>query len=88
MANHVSALKRNRQNVRRKLVNQMNRRKLRTQVKKLKAAILAGNAEDARRLLPATYSLIDKSVQKGVIQRNTARRYKSRITQRVNQVLV
>ena len=84
MANHSSALKRNRQTQRRNLLNQMNRHKLKTQMKKMRAAITIGKAADARTLLPATFSLIDKSVQKGVIKKNTARRYKSRLTKRVN----
>ena len=86
MANHASALKRNRQNARRRLVNQMNRRKLRTQIKKLRSAIASGQADAARALLPATFGLIDKSVQKGVIKANTARRYKSRLNRGVNLV--
>jgi small subunit ribosomal protein S20 len=86
MANHASALKRNRQTQKRKVLNQMNRRKLKTQIRKLKAAITAGKSEETRQLLPATYSLIDKSVQKGVIKKNAASRYKARITRRANQL--
>jgi len=84
MANHPSALKRYRQNQRRRLVNQMNRHKLKTQIKRLRAAIAAGKGADAKPLLPATFSIIDQSVQKGVIKKNTARRYKSRLAKRVN----
>jgi small subunit ribosomal protein S20 len=84
MANHPSALKRYRQSQRRRLINQMNRQKLKTQMKKLRAAIGTGKAGDAKPLLPATFSIIDRSVQKGVIKKNTARRYKSRLTKRVN----
>ena len=84
MANHPSALKRHRQSQHRRLTNQMNRHKLKTQMKKLRAAITAGQAADAKTLLPHTFSLIDKSVQKGVIKKNTARRYKSRLTKTVN----
>jgi len=84
MANHPSALKRYRQSQQRRLVNQMNRQKLKTQMKKLRAAIGTGKAADAKTLLPATFSIIDRSVQKGVIKKNTARRYKSRLTKRVN----
>lgn len=86
MANHASALKRNRQNQKRRRLNQMNRKKLKTQIRKLKTAVTEGNAEETRRLLPATYSLIDRSVQKGVIKSNTASRYKARITRRANQI--
>ena len=84
MANHPSAIKRYRQSQQRRLVNQMNRHKLRTQMKKLRAAITAGKAADAQTLLTATFSVIDRSVQKGVIKKNTARRYKSRLAKRVN----
>ena len=87
MANHVSALKRNRQNEKKRLINQMNRNRLKTQLKKLKAAISVGKAEEATGLLPATLSLIDKSVQKGVIKANAARRYKSHLTRHVNRVV-
>ena len=84
MANHPSAVKRYRQSQRRRLVNQMNRQKLKTQMKKLRAAIGTGKAADAKTLLPVTFGIIDRSVQKGVIKKNTARRYKSRLTKRVN----
>jgi small subunit ribosomal protein S20 len=86
MANHVSAIKRNKQSAERQLINQMNRHKLKTQVKKLKTAVEAGQADEARALLPKTFSLLDKSVQKGVLKANTARRYKSRINRSVNSV--
>jgi small subunit ribosomal protein S20 len=84
MANHPSAIKRYRQSLRKRLVNQMNRHKLRTQMKKLRAAIVIGKAADAQSLLTATFSVIDRSVQKGVIKKNTARRYKSRLAKKVN----
>jgi small subunit ribosomal protein S20 len=57
---------------------------LRTQMKKLRAAIVIGKAADAQTLLTATFSVIDRSVQKGVIKKNTARRYKSRLARKVN----
>ena len=84
MANHPSALKRYRQSQKRRLINTKNRHKLKTQLKKLKTAIMGKKADDAKGLLPQTFSLIDKSVQKGVIKKNTAARYKSRLTKSVN----
>jgi small subunit ribosomal protein S20 len=84
MANHPSALKRYRQSEKRKAVNQANRHKLKTQMKKLKTAVASGKAADAKTLVPNTFSLIDKSVQKGIIKKNTARRYKSRLAKSVN----
>ena len=86
MANHASALKRNRQNQQRRFINQMNRQKLKTQLKKLKAAISEGKSDEAEAVLSKTFSVIDRSVQKGVIKANAARRYKSRINRRVNAV--
>ena len=84
MANHPSALKRYRQSQHRRLINQMSRHKLKTQMKLLRAAIATGKKADAAPLLPETFSLIDKSVQKGVIKQNTGRRYKSRLAKTVN----
>jgi small subunit ribosomal protein S20 len=86
MANHPSALKRYRQSQKRRLINQINRHKLKTQMKRLRAAIATGKPDNAKSLLPETFSLIDKSVQKGVIKKNTARRYKSRLTKSVSSL--
>lgn len=83
MANHVSAIKRHRQSQKRRLVNQMNRNQLKTQLKKLRAVLTAGKTAEAKALLPETFGAIDKSVQKGVIKKNTAGRYKSRLSKRV-----
>jgi small subunit ribosomal protein S20 len=84
MANHPSALKRHRQSQKRRTVNQMNRHQLKTQLKKLRAAITGGKPAAAKALLPATLGAIDRSVQKGVIKKNTAGRYKSRLTKKIN----
>jgi small subunit ribosomal protein S20 len=86
MANHKSAEKRIRQNERRNEINRRNRSRLRTQIKALRAAIEAGDQEQARAALNATVSLIDRSTQKGVLHQNAAARYKSRLTVHVNQM--
>jgi len=86
MANHPSALKRHRQSLKRKLIKTTNSNRLKTQMKKLKTAIAAKKTDDAKALLPKTFSLIDKSVQKGVIKKNTAARYKSRLNKSVNTI--
>ncbi|HWP44515.1 MAG TPA: 30S ribosomal protein S20 [Blastocatellia bacterium] len=86
MANHKSAEKRARQTERRNKVNRRNRSTLRTQIKKLRSAVESGDREQALRLLPQTISLIDKSVQKGVLHRNAAGRHKSRLTATVNKM--
>lgn len=86
MPNHKSAEKRDRQNTRRNAINTANRSRLRTQIKKLRAAIAAGSLHDARALLSETVSVIDKSVQKGILHRNAAARHKARLTSHVNQL--
>jgi small subunit ribosomal protein S20 len=85
MPNHKSAEKRVRQNEKRRIVNRTNRGRLRTSIKGLRTALASGDANEIKRLLPTTVSAIDKAVQKGVLHRNAAARYKSRLTARVNQ---
>lgn len=85
MPNHKSAEKRMRQNEKRRLINRGNRGKLRTGIKKLRSALEGSEAGAAQALLPETVSLIDKAVQKGVLHRNAAARFKSRLTLRANQ---
>jgi small subunit ribosomal protein S20 len=84
MPNHKSAEKRMRQSENRRGINRSNRTRVRTQIKKLHTALAAGN-QSASELLPATISVIDKAVQKGVLHKNAAARHKSRLTARVNQ---
>ena len=85
MPNHKSAEKRVRQSARRRDINQGHRTRLRGSIKKLRSALAGSNARESGALLPTTVSEIDKAVQKGVLHRNTAARYKSRLTVRVNQ---
>jgi small subunit ribosomal protein S20 len=85
MPNHKSAKKRVRQSERRRLINRGNRAELRTSIKKLRAALAGGDGKNLNSQLPLTVSEIDKAVQKGVLHRNAAARYKSRLTTRVNQ---
>jgi small subunit ribosomal protein S20 len=84
MPNHKSAEKRVRQSEKRRTINRAHRTKVRTYIKKLRAA-LDGKGEDIQKVLPETISVIDKSVQKGVLHKNAAARYKSRLTARANQ---
>ena len=86
MANHVSALKRARQTETRTAVNRSNRSQFRSSLRSLREAIQSGDAKAAGEQYRATVSAIDKSVQKGVIHKNTASRYKSRLNARVKAV--
>jgi small subunit ribosomal protein S20 len=85
MPNHKSAEKRMRQNEKRRVINRGNRTKVRTYIKKLRTALDAGKAGEIQSILPEAISVIDKSVQKGVLHANAAARYKSRLTVRANQ---
>ena len=84
MPNHKSAEKRVRQSEKRRAINRGHRTKVRTYIKKLRAALDDGG-EDIQKVLPDAISVIDKSVQKGVMHKNAAARYKSRLTVRANQ---
>lgn len=86
MPNHKSAEKRDRQNAVRNAINTTNRSRLRSTIKKLRSALASGNAQEAQALLPQTISVIDKSVQKGVLHRNAAARHKARLTGHVNEL--
>jgi small subunit ribosomal protein S20 len=86
MPKHKSAEKRDRQNTRRNAINTANRTRLRTQIKKLRTVIAAGDAQQAKALLPNTISLLDKAVQDGVLHHNAAARHKSRLTLHINEL--
>ncbi len=83
MAQHASAEKQMRQSQKRRARNRQNLSQLKTQVKKLRAAIAEGDAKAAQALLPATVGQIDKAAKKGVVHDNAASRYKSRLTRKV-----
>jgi small subunit ribosomal protein S20 len=85
MPNHKSAEKRVRQNEKRRIMNRSNRGRLRTGIKNMRAALSTTDGGDVQTLLPETVSLIDKAVQKGVLHRNAAARYKSRLTTQANK---
>ncbi len=79
-----SVLKNIRQSARRALVNRVNRTRVRTMMKRLRAALAAGDAAAAQRLLGPTYAEIDRAIRKRTLQENTANRYKSRLTLALN----
>ena len=83
MARIQSAVKNIRKNRRRNRINRARRSSLRTQIRKLRELLAGKKAEEARKTLTPTLSVIDRSVTKGVLHRNTAARYKSRLTRQV-----
>ncbi len=83
MANHVSALKRARQTERKTAVNRANRSRVRGTLRSLREALAKGDAQGITEQFRKTVSALDKSVQKGVLHKNTVSRYKSRLNARV-----
>jgi small subunit ribosomal protein S20 len=57
---------------------------VKTQVRKLRAAIASGDSKAAQKLLSETVGEIDRAVKKGVVHDNAAARYKSRLSRKVN----
>jgi len=83
VATHASALKAHRQSLKNREHNRQFRSRLRGALKDIRSAIDANDLAAARAALKSTISLIDKMASKGVIHRNAAARYKSRIHARV-----
>jgi small subunit ribosomal protein S20 len=86
MAQHKSAKQQLRRSLRRNAINKRNKSSLRSQIRKLRAAIENRNSEEAQKLLPQTFSIIDRSIKKGTIHANTGRRYKSRLSRQVEMI--
>ncbi len=80
MANIKSAEKRASQAVQRRAQNMTQRSRMRTAIKKVRAAIEAGKPEDAAAALKAAQPVIDGMVTKGIIHKNAGARYKSRLS--------
>jgi small subunit ribosomal protein S20 len=78
-----SAEKAHRQSVKRRTHNRQQRGSLRTALKSIRAALEANDLDAAKASLGETFSIVDKMANKGIIHRNTAGRYKSRIAKRL-----
>ena len=79
---HASAVKAHRQTIKRTAHNRELRSKLRSGLKAIRAAIDSGDLAAAKAALSQTFSLIDKMASKGIIHKNAAGRYKSRLAKR------
>src|SRR3954471_20527536 len=83
VASHASALKAHRQSLKNREHNRQFRSRLRTALKNVRAAIDGNDKAAAKSALREVVSLIDKLAAKGVIHRNAAGRYKSRLNTRL-----
>jgi small subunit ribosomal protein S20 len=84
VANHKSALKRNKQNAARNARNTHIRSTMRTLVKQVREAAAAGDQQAAQEALKKAIPFIDKTATKGVIHKATASRKISRLTKLAN----
>ncbi len=85
MAHSVSARKRIRQNAKARSVNRWRKSRIREAMKDYREAILHGSNEDAKTKLDGLYKLLDKAASTSTMHKNTAARYKSRLTAKLNQ---
>ena len=79
MANIKSAIKRNKQNEKRRVHNRIFRGTARSFVKKARLAIESGDVEAAREATRNAASALDKAAEKGILHRNNAARRKGRL---------
>ena len=86
MANTVSSLKRVRMTERKTEINRMRKTRLRHSIRSLRRLLESKDAKAAEAALPKTFSMIDRSAKHGIIKKNTAARYKSRMTVRVKKL--
>ena len=87
MATHKSAIKRNRQNAKKQLINQMRRTRVKSLTKDVLAAVETGDREIAQEALGKAVPVIQRAASRGTLHRNTASRKVSRLTKRVNTIL-
>ncbi len=86
MANTVSSLKRVRITERRTLINRMRKSRLKHQIRAMRRLLDQKDAQGASKLIPGTFSLVDRAAKWGIIKKNTAARYKSRLTLRLRHI--
>jgi len=86
LANHKSAAKRARQNLKRNERNRQQRSRMRTILKSAETAIAQKDGEKAKTCLLDAVRILDKSASKGLIHRNKAARKKSILTKKVNRI--
>lgn len=86
MATHKSAIKRNRQNAKRQLINQMRRTRVKSLTKDVLAAIEAGDRKAAQDALGKAVPVIQRAASRGTLHRNTAARKISRLSKKVNTI--
>ena len=85
MAITKSAKKALRQNSKRRKGNLVYKDKMKAIVKEVRALVAKNQIEEAKKLLPQIYKILDKTAKIGVIKKNSASRKKSRIAKLINK---
>ncbi len=86
MAHSLSALKRTRQNMTRRLRNRSRKHMLKTLTRKFLATVASGDAPQAEQQFRTCAKMFDRVAAKGTIHRKTAARHKSRLAARLNKM--
>lgn len=86
MANIKSAQKRIEVSNRNQARNKSNTSKLKTQIKKFNKTVEANDIKAAEKMLPETFSVIDKSVTNGVLHKNAASNRKSALAKKLDDM--
>ncbi|MGH9775565.1 MAG: 30S ribosomal protein S20 [Candidatus Acidiferrales bacterium] len=81
-----SVLKNIRQTERRTIINRQSRTRVRSSIRAMRAALASGDTAAAEKLLSPTFSEMDRAIQKKVLAKNTASRYKSRLSLALNSL--
>ncbi|MGD8250860.1 MAG: 30S ribosomal protein S20 [Desulfobacterales bacterium] len=82
MANHKSAIKRARQNEKKRTRNRSVKTRVKNVIKETRAAIADGSSGAAADSVRSAQSIIDKAAKKGVIHKRSAARKISRLTKK------
>jgi small subunit ribosomal protein S20 len=83
MAKHKSAVREMRRSLRRNVINKKTKSAVRTEVRRVREALLAKDRAGAQKSLPEAYATIDQAVKKGAIHKNKGSRLKSRISRQL-----
>ena len=83
LASHASALKAHRQSLKNRERNRQFRARLRNALRAVRISVDGNDLAAAKAALKETISLIDKMASKGIIHKNAASRYKSRLSTRL-----
>jgi len=86
LANTKQALKRSRQSEKHRISNKWQITRMSTYLKRVLTAIESGDVNQAKTEYKTTISIVDRLVNKGLVHKNKASRYKSRLNKRIAKV--